>query len=94
MSKYLKVEVSKTLSSDLCLIVPDNAALGGKSFYSFFQVLDPEQIQSAVKETIDSYEWEEIEGIEIQGWKEIPKEEAEQYLVYDVAQKKVARKGD
>lgn len=77
MSKFLKLEVSRSESTDLYLKVPDD-------FVPSWATLGALDLQKAAHETTDSYEWEAEGRIEVQGFGEVSADEALQYQTFDV----------
>lgn len=77
--KYLKVEVTRTESTELYIEVPDEFD-GATIMHQSFQ----ERIGKIAMETTDSMDWDNYgweENIEVQSVKTVSKDEAEQYMV-------------
>lgn len=83
--KFLKIEVSRSESTDIFLRVPDE--FDENKLRNHWQMR--EVIEQAVKETITDGEWSGDDRIEVQGWGRISDEEAAGYLGFDLETRKL-----
>ena len=79
MSKYLKVEVSRSQYTDVYLKVPDNFLL---------KDITKSLLKEAVLKTVEDYEWElEKDFIEYEGYEEIEESVAKNYAIFEVEER-------
>ena len=78
MSKYFKIEVTRTSSSEIYVRMPDGTAINSMMRYKF--------IAEAAQKTTKDYEWDDHDWpatVEIQGVAEVTEQEATEFAVFD-----------
>lgn len=92
MERYLEIDVTKMVSSILFVKVDDQderykkffSSDKGEQLIGFSNIRHKLPLVEAVKKTIDDSEWDEYPlELEVQAVKEVSKEEAEKYVVFN-----------